>query len=68
MGFPFPYERFLLENRSTFSPLLDQLPLIEFPLGEMAGYDNLLHSSPPQLWRLISTAIWVQQNLAESDL
>ena len=67
MGFPFPYQRFLLENRSTFLPLLNQLSLIDFPLGEFAGYDQLLQASPPQLWRLISTAIWVQRNLTGPD-
>jgi asparagine synthase (glutamine-hydrolysing) len=66
MGFPFPYKRFLSANRHVFLPLLDQLSLIDFPLKEMIGYDHLLQSSPPQLWRLISTAIWVQQNLQDA--
>jgi asparagine synthase (glutamine-hydrolysing) len=67
MGFPFPYQRFLLENQSVFLSILNNLSAIDFPLWEIGGYDELLQISPPQLWRLISTAIWVQQNIAGHD-
>jgi asparagine synthase (glutamine-hydrolysing) len=59
MGFPFPYRRFLRTHRHTLAPRLARLEELGLPdFG--AAYDELLGRDPMQLWRLCSTALWLE--------
>jgi asparagine synthase (glutamine-hydrolysing) len=58
MGFPFPYQRFLRENRSRLQPALGALSRIGLD-GAAARYDGLISANPTRLWRMCSTALWL---------
>lgn len=60
MGFPFPYRRFLSINRSTFEPLLKKLGDVGIPMHVFGDYDLLLKTNSTQLWRIVSTALWLE--------
>ncbi len=61
-GFFFPYGAYLKAKKSTYEPMLNSLRKIDFPIDEFSSYDQLCNVDPVMLWRLVSTAIWVEQN------
>lgn len=60
VGFPFPFHRFLAANRHAFEPLLRNLKGNATPINEFTDYNLLMKSNPLKLWRLVSTALWLQ--------
>ncbi len=59
MGFPFPYQRFLRENRSRLQPTLGALGRVGLG-GAADRYDGLISANPTRLWRMCSTALWLE--------
>jgi len=59
MGFPFPYKRFLAGHSDVFHPLVNKWEIVQHVLKEQGGYDKLLDRDPTKLWRLCSTALWL---------
>ncbi|MGD2071782.1 MAG: asparagine synthase-related protein, partial [Gemmatimonadota bacterium] len=62
MGFPFPFRRFLRQNRPAFEPLLRRVA--DAGLAEPADYGALLASDHHRLWRVCSTGLWLESGLA----
>lgn len=60
MGFPFSFRSFLSKNRSTFEPMLKNLSTIGISMHEFGDYNLLLKTNPRQLWRIVSTALWLE--------
>jgi asparagine synthase (glutamine-hydrolysing) len=63
MGFPFALSRFLSNNRSTFVPLLTNLNALSYEQTTQKDYNSLLQQNPRKLWRLSSTALWIDNLL-----
>ena len=63
MGFNFPYRKFFSKHRMVFKPLVADLKKVGVRAYEYGDYDDLLKTNPGLLWRLLSTAIWVRNNL-----
>jgi asparagine synthase (glutamine-hydrolysing) len=63
MGFKFPFYEYFREYRDSFSPLISYLKEIDFPTQEFGDYDQLLKQDAVVLWRLLSTAIWVKNQV-----
>jgi asparagine synthase (glutamine-hydrolysing) len=59
MGFPFPYQRFLRENRARLAPPLAALRSVGIE-PESIRYDALAGANPTRLWRMCSTALWLE--------
>jgi len=55
MGFRFPFRQYLTTHYQIFKPILNQ----SFP---DYNFDKLLVNDPVLLWRVLSTAIWMEQN------
>ncbi len=66
MGFPFPYKRFLMKHSEVFQPLVNKWEIVRYVLKEYGGYNQLLDRDPTKLWRLCSTALWLD-GLEEID-
>ena len=62
MGFPFPYKRFLDIHRAQFEPMVKQLGNFWVRNNENTDYNVILNKDPLKLWRLCSTAIWMEEN------
>ncbi len=60
MGFPFAYKKFLSAHGNLFQPLVSQLGNFWIRDGENRDYRNLLDRDPMKLWRLCSTALWLE--------
>jgi asparagine synthase (glutamine-hydrolysing) len=60
MGFPFAYERFLTLNRGLFEPRVNHLGNFWVRDKESGDYNNILNRDPLKLWRLCSTALWLE--------
>lgn len=60
MGFAFPFRPYFSDNRALFFPLLSHLKPLDFLSDHYPDYDFLLQNDPVLLWRLLSTAIWLQ--------
>jgi asparagine synthase (glutamine-hydrolysing) len=60
MGFPFAYERFLTLNRGLFEPRVNNLGNFWVRDKESGDYNNILNRDPLKLWRLCSTALWLE--------
>jgi asparagine synthase (glutamine-hydrolysing) len=65
MGFPFPYKRFLRTHADVFEPLVNKLHALGLPVKDYASYQNLLDSNPLKLWRLCSTALWLEKEITK---
>jgi asparagine synthase (glutamine-hydrolysing) len=63
MGFPFAFSRFLSNNHSIFLPLLSNLDIISYEQKTQRDYRSLLQQNPRKLWRLFSTALWLDNQL-----
>lgn len=59
MGFPFAYKRFLSEHSAVFQPLVDRLLRSQLRVRGYGSYQQLLEKNPEKLWRLCSTALWL---------
>ena len=62
MGFPFAYKRFLNLHRAQFEPMVNQLGDIWVRNDEGRDYDKILNKNPEKLWRLCSTALWLEEH------
>ena len=60
LGFPFAYERFLTLNRSLFETRVNHLGNFWVRDKESGDYNNILNRDPLKLWRLCSTALWLE--------
>jgi len=60
MGFPFPYKKFLNQHRAQFEPMVSRLGNFWVRNNEGTDYDVILNKSPHKLWRLCSTALWLE--------
>jgi asparagine synthase (glutamine-hydrolysing) len=65
-GFFFPYGDYLKAKKDVYAPMLNQLRKINFPIDEFSPYDQLCQMDPVMLWRMVSTAMWVELNGAVS--
>jgi len=63
MGFPFPYRSFLTAHSQVFEPLIEKLQTVGLPIKEYGTYNDLLNRNPLQLWRLCSTALWLDKEM-----
>jgi asparagine synthase (glutamine-hydrolysing) len=61
-GFFFPYGDYLKDKKDVYAPMLNQLRRIDFPVDELGPYDQLCRIDPVMLWRMVSTAMWVELN------
>jgi asparagine synthase (glutamine-hydrolysing) len=59
MGFPFAYRPFLTAHRLRFESLLPILRRVGIGEEVWGDYDHLLER-PRDLWRLVSTALWLE--------
>jgi asparagine synthase (glutamine-hydrolysing) len=59
MGFPFAKRRFLSNHRSRFEQILTTLIDSGMSKYGCEDYESLLEKDPTQLWRMISTALWL---------
>jgi len=57
MGFPFPFRRFLRENRAAFLPLAERVA--EAEITGPIDYDELFETDHHRLWRICSTGLWL---------
>jgi hypothetical protein len=60
MGFPFAYERFLTLNSGLFEPRVNNLGNFWVRDKESGDYNKILNKNPLKLWRLCSTALWLE--------
>lgn len=60
MGFPFAYKRFLNQHKAQFEPMVNQLGNFWVRDNEDRDYDKVLDKNPEKLWRLCSTALWLE--------
>ena len=67
MGFPFPHKRFLTVHSEVFKPLVDRLVMGELRVKGYEGYHQLLERNPMKLWRLCSTAFWLNREYAKAS-
>ena len=63
MGFTFPYAIFFSKHRSAFEPIFNQFLDVQTVNEHFSSYDELLKTQPILLWRIISTGIWIKDNL-----
>jgi len=63
MGFTFPYAVYFLKNRNTFEPIYNDFKNAKIIGEDFGSYDELLKVNPVLLWRIISTGIWIKDNL-----
>jgi asparagine synthase (glutamine-hydrolysing) len=61
MGFPFAYRRFLSQHRAQFEPMVSRLGNVWVRNNEGRDYDEVLDTRPEKLWRLCSTAFWLEK-------
>jgi hypothetical protein len=71
LGFPFPLEAWLVENKANFfaaargssvdCPFIDQRKLA-------AGYDQLARANPTLLWRAMSVCLWWKRVVLGEEL
>jgi asparagine synthase (glutamine-hydrolysing) len=58
MGFPFPLRSFLEQHRAQLAAYLPKLARTGVAGGAL-DYDGMVRSDPQKLWRLCSTALWL---------
>lgn len=69
MGFPFPYKRWLLENKNIIHEKTNKVdcPFIDVKSLEIQ-YDYLVEKNPTLLWRTISTLLWWKRFIEQKNL
>jgi asparagine synthase (glutamine-hydrolysing) len=60
MGFPFPFRRFLSDNRQSLQPTLASVVSAGLASTE-TDYDSLLNRNPLKLWRICSVGMWLDE-------
>ena len=68
MGFPFGYERFLSVHRDLFKPAVKQLGNFWVRHEESEDYNKILNKDPKKLWRLYSTALWLESHSSSKGI
>jgi asparagine synthase (glutamine-hydrolysing) len=68
MGFPFPHKNFLNIHRDQFEPMVSRLGNFWVRDKESRDYSEILNRNPLKLWRLCSTAFWLENIAPKSAL
>lgn len=61
MEIPFAYNEFLGIHREFFEPRVNQLGNFCVRAGGNVIYDEILSNTPPTLWRISATALWLEK-------
>lgn len=61
MGFRFPYRLYFAQERAVFEPLLQGFYRSYPEYGPAGNYEELMREDPLLLWRIISTAVWLNR-------